>query len=124
MDIYQKIQIAVKQKGLTIQQLEKKLGLPHSALYKYKTHSPSIDKIQAIAKTLGISVSELLGESVDNTYYLDEDTAEAAQSIRNSKEMKALFSAAKDSRPEDLITVSNLLLSLKRKERYDGENPT
>ena len=63
----------------------------------------------------------LYGESSDG-YYLNEETAQMAQEIFENKELRLLFSAARDASPEDLKTTHDLLLALKRKERgYDDD---
>ena len=50
-------------------------------------------------------------------YYLNDETADIAQKIFENKELKVLFDAAQDAQPEDLGTVYQMLLALKRKER-------
>ena len=51
---------------------------------------------------------------------MNEETAAIAQDIFENKELRLLFDAARDADPEDLETVHNMLMALKRKER--GEN--
>lgn len=124
MDIYTRIQNLANERGLTIQDLEKQLGFSRGSLYKFKNHSPSIDKIQAVAQGLRVSVSMLLGESSsESKYYFDDQTAEMAQTLYENKEMRQLFSTARDIDPDNLKALSNFLVSLKRKEQYNGEDP-
>lgn len=52
-------------------------------------------------------------------YYIDDETAKMAQSIFENKDLRMLFDAAQDAKPEDLQTVHTMLLALKRKERGD-----
>ena len=53
---------------------------------------------------------------------MNEETAQMAQEIFENKELRLLFSAARDASPEDLKTTHDLLLALKRKERgYDDD---
>lgn len=49
--------------------------------------------------------------------YLDDETAQIAQEIFENKELRLLFSAARDSSPEDLKTTHEMLMALKRKEK-------
>ena len=58
-------------------------------------------------------------ENNDSKYYLNDETSEIAQEIFENKELRLLFDAAKDAQPEDLQTVHQMLLALKRKERGD-----
>ncbi len=55
----------------------------------------------------------------NSKYYINDDTAKAAQEIFENKELRVLFDAARDASPEDLHTVHSMLMALKRKERGD-----
>lgn len=80
---------------------------------------PRADKIQAIAKWLGISIGDLMEEKNidDNSYYINPETREIAQEIYENKDLSLLFDAARDAKPEDLKTVHTMLLALKAKEK-------
>lgn len=77
---------------------------------------PRIDAIEKLANYFHISKAELV-EDINKGYYQDITTASLAQEIFESKEMRLLFDAAKDSKPEDLQMAADLLLRLK------GTNP-
>ena len=49
-------------------------------------------------------------------YYINHETARMAQTIFENKELRALFDAAQDAKPDDLKTAYDVLLALKRKE--------
>lgn len=120
MGLYERIKDLAKERGYSINRLEKELGFARSSINKFNTNKPSIDKIQQIADLLNISVDMITGEEKENeTYYLNEETAKMAQAIFENKELRVLFDTAKDSTPEDLQTVHSMLLALKRKERGD-----
>lgn len=81
---------------------------------------PSLSKIQKIADYFNIGMSFLVDEKPDErtqSYYLDNETAKMAQELKDNKELKLLFDASRDASPEDLQTVHQMLLALKRKER-------
>lgn len=80
---------------------------------------PRTDKMQTIAKWLGVNIGDLMQEN--NGYYVNEETAKAAQEIFENKELRALFDAARDASPEDLRTTHDMLMALKRKERGDSD---
>ena len=99
------------------------------------------DKIAKIASALNVSPGYLMGwtdipdrnvvdltgviEAVTNSamnaiergeipsYYDDDETAEIAQELYENEDMRLLFDAAKDSRPEDLKMAADLLKRLK-----------
>lgn len=52
-----------------------------------------------------------------NGYYLNEETAKAAQEIFENPDMRILFEAARGSRPEDLQTAADIL------RRFKETNP-
>lgn len=57
--------------------------------------------------------SEMLEEQENNEYYTNNETAEMAQSLFDNEDMRLLFDAAKDSKPEDLKMAADLLKRLK-----------
>ena len=80
------------------------------------------DRLRLISKYLDVSVEYLMtGKEKEGgeRYYLNDETSEIAQEIFENKELRLLFDAAKDAQPEDLQTVHQMLLALKRKERGD-----
>ena len=52
MTIYDRVQVACKEKGLTVSALEEKLGYTRSYLYKWRSHVPAVDKVVEVAKAL------------------------------------------------------------------------
>jgi transcriptional regulator with XRE-family HTH domain len=53
----------------------------------------------------------------DEQYYLNDETAQIAQEIFENKDMRVLFDAARDSRPEDLKIAADML------RRFKETNP-
>lgn len=104
----------------------KETGISNMTFSDWKNgkSTPKADKLQKIADFFGVSIEYLMtGEEKENTehYYYNEDTRQTAQDIFESKELRMLFSAARDATPEDLNTVHTMLLALKRKERGDDD---
>lgn len=113
-----------------------------SAMSQYVAgrNQPDQVRLTILAEALGVSEAWLMGYDVprkkknivrvyhrgdhvtetvkEQVGYYDDETAEIAQAIRDNKEMKMLFSAAKDSDPSDLLMVANMLKRLK------GDEPT
>ena len=58
--MYQKIQKICKEKGVSVNRLEKDLGFTRGSLYKWMEHTPSINKVKAVADYFGIAVDELV----------------------------------------------------------------
>ena len=120
MGLYENVKSAAKERCYSINRLEQELGFARSYIGKFKTITPSADKIQLIADFLDVSVEYLMtGKDKESgeSYYLNEETAKVAQEIFENKELRMLFDATRDADPEDLRALHNMALALKRKER-------
>lgn len=126
MGLYENIRDIAKTKGVSINRLEKELGFARSSINKFNKNTPSVEKLQQIAEYLNVTVDYLVSgeENVEKEkYYLNDETAKAAQEIFENKDLRVLFDAARDASPEDLKTTYNMLMALKRKERdFDGDD--
>lgn len=58
-----KIKKLSSEKGIPILLLEKKCGLSNGSIYHWNTIKPSYDKVVKVAKELGVSIDELVGDS-------------------------------------------------------------
>ena len=108
--------------GVSTYKVSKDTGIAQSVFSSWKNgiSTPKQDKMQKIADYFNVSLEYLMtGKEKEGgeTYYLNEETREMAQSIFENKELRMLFDAAQDASPEDLETVHSMLLALKRKER-------
>lgn len=100
MGIYENIKKAAELRGSSISQIEKDLSLPRSSLQKYNTHTPSADKIYAIAKHLNVSMEYLLTGDV-----------EATKIDKNVEEAILLYSSFEKADPEVQKMINYLLKS-------------
>lgn len=121
MGLYEQIKEVAKIKGYSINKLEKELGFARSSISKFNKNVPSMEKVQKIADFLNVSITDITGEEKEGgeKYYLNDETAKAAQEIFENKELRLLFDVARDAEPEDLKALHNMALALKRKERGD-----
>lgn len=87
--------------------------------WKSGKYQPKVDKLQLIADFFGVSLSYLMtgDQEAEAGYYTDPETAKVAQRILDDPHLRALFSAAEDSKPEDLETAAALL------RRFKETNP-
>lgn len=63
--LFDKIRTLAEEKGVSIYRLEKEAELSKSSICKWNDNIPSVDKIQKVAKLLGVTVDSLLEESQD-----------------------------------------------------------
>lgn len=118
--------------GLNQEELAKQLGIGRSTLtmYELDTRFPNKEMIESIADYFNVDIDYLYGKSevrqkvhLDNDgkehYYLDPETRDYADELKNNKELRMLFDASRKASKEDLKVVYDMLLALKRKERGD-----
>lgn len=60
--IYENIKRICTDKGISISELEKKSGLGNGTIKKWETSSPTINKLEAVAKILDASIVDILGQ--------------------------------------------------------------
>lgn len=58
--VYDKIKKLCDEKKISVSALEKTAGLGNGTIGGWRTSSPTVDKLQAVAKVLGVKVSKLL----------------------------------------------------------------
>lgn len=113
--------------SLSQAELAEKLGVAKSTISMYEVgrREPDFETLEAIADLFNVDMNFLLGKDGsenDDRYYLNNETAKAAQEIFENKELKMLFDAARDAEPEDLIALHSMALALKRKERGNDDD--
>ena len=112
--------------GVTPYRVCKETGITTASISNWKAgrYTPKQDKLQKIADFFGVSIEYLMtGEEKEGgeRYYLNEGTAEMAQTLFGNRNLRVLFDAAKDASPEDLKTTYDMLMALKKKERGENE---
>lgn len=116
--------------GMTQDELAKKLGYKsRSSINKIELGERKLtqSKIVAIAEALDVSPLYILGleemEPVEEhnqsypVYYTDPETAKAAQEVFDDPNLRMLFHAASDAKPEDIKLAADML------KRFKETNP-
>lgn len=116
----------MKSKGCTAYQVSKATGIAQSTLSDWKSgkSTPKSDKIKTLAEYFGVTPEYLMtGKNLEpkQGYYLNDETAAIAQKIFENKELRMLFDVSQDATPDDLLTVRDMMLALKRKERSEND---
>ena len=122
--MYEVFEQLLQKFGVTTADVCKATGIGQSTMSNWKSRRNLISgkNAQLIADYFGVSVDYLMTgkeKEGEEKYYINDETASIAQEIFDNKELRLLFDAAKDAQPEDLQTVHQMLLALKRKERGD-----
>ena len=60
--LYERIKSLCEKKGISIMECERRADLGNGVIGSWRTASPRLTSIQAVAKALGVNVSDLLEE--------------------------------------------------------------
>lgn len=74
MTMFDRVKEISKKRGLSLAQLNEKAGFKQNVIYSWKTKTPSIDKVESVAKVLGVSVDYLLGKNETPEWANEKDT--------------------------------------------------
>lgn len=100
-------------------EIAKALGINKSTLSSWMNghRIPKMDKIDMLCNYFGCDREDIMEEYDPyrkKAYYFDKDTGDKAQELFENQNLRILFDAARDSRPEDLQMAAELLERLKR----------
>ena len=60
--VYDRIKALADEQGIPIYQLERQAGIGNAVIRTWTDSVPMLDKILAVAKVLGVTVSDLIGD--------------------------------------------------------------
>ena len=64
--VYDRILEIAKKKGVSLRRIEEEAGMGNGAISKWKSSSPRVDSVLAVAQVLDIEISELLKRTEEN----------------------------------------------------------
>ena len=101
-----------KEKGMTMKELGKIVGVSESAISMYETgkHEPDILTMQRIADVLGVTLDHLLGRELSQEE--QDETWAVREQLRRDPNMRVLFAAASKATPEQLKAAAAMLKAL------------
>ncbi len=119
-EIYEQL---LQQNGITSYKVSKDTGIAQSVFSSWKTgvSTPKQDKLKIIADYFGVTVDYLMGVERDKNvqYYLNDETAKIAQEVFENKELRILFDAGRNARPEDIRFAAEMLKRMKKEESHE-----
>ena len=59
---FDKVKSLAAEKGMSYNELEREAGLIRNSVYKWASSTPSVDKVAAVAKVLGVTIDDLMKE--------------------------------------------------------------
>ena len=111
----------LNEKGLTVADVSRATGISQSTMSNWKIRNNILSPkyLKKVADFFGVSTDYLLGTETEHEsttgkkYYFSDETAEAAQELFDDPDLHALFSMAKDSGPDNVRFVTEMLRRLK-----------
>jgi len=106
-----------KEKGTTIAKIERDLGFSNGYIRGLKGGKISAERVRMIGDYLGVPYYEIdddIFPKQDQQYYLNPETAQMAQELFDNPNMRILFDAARDCKPEDLQMAAEMLSRFKK----------
>lgn len=103
-------------KGLKDSDVCKATGISSATMSEWKNgrYTPKLDKLSRIADFLGVSVEYIQTGKQPESYYINEETAEIAQSIYDNPDLRALMHAARGNSPENIKLAKEMLKRMKQ----------
>ena len=98
---------------MSLKALEKELGFANGSIAKTDEKTQS-GRIKAIADYFGVSMEYILTGESGQKYYFDDETAAAAQELFEDPDLRALMSAGRGCKPEQIRLAAEMLREYKR----------
>lgn len=114
--MYEKFQKLLDEKNVTANRVAKATGIDRSAFTHWKNgkFTPKINTLEKIADYFNVPVSYFYEEKEGKpTYYMDDETLRLAQDLHDDPEFRAMFSADKKTRKEEMEKVKQILKIMK-----------
>ncbi len=106
-------------------ELAKILGVSESTVGKWMLMKslPRMGIIQKLSDYFGVPKSYFLEEAAENkrAYYLDPETAQLAQEVKDDPRYRALFDATRKLSPDAMKEVMNFIAYQSKKEGHDND---
>lgn len=107
--------------NLSQAELAEKLGVAKSTISMYEVgrREPDFETLEAIADFFNVDMNFLLGKdgSENDRYYLNDETAKAAQEMYDDPDMRSLFDMKRNMSPDRFAAHVKFM-----KELYEKEN--
>lgn len=112
----------MEKSGLSISETARKIGISPSTITDWRAGrtTPKADKLLKIANFYGVSVEYLMtGKDTEKEsysgkkYYFSDETAEIAQAVFDDPDLRLLFQASRDCKPENIRLAAEMLRRLK-----------
>lgn len=112
-EMSERIKRIVEESGMSYSEIEKKTGIPKSALSRYlsgETGKIPLNRLKDLAKALGVSPEYLIGWVREDEDDLS-DVMKLRQELRTRPELAGLFKASRNCTAEQIESVTRMIES-------------
>lgn len=117
--MYEVFEKLLKERGMKVSDFCKATGMSAGTMSDWKSgrYALKAEKLKIVADFFGVSVEYIMTGKQPETYYLNEETARIAQEIYDNPDLRMLFDAAKDVKPDSLKLAAEMLKKFKETNR-------
>lgn len=111
-EIFEKL---VKERGLKVSDVCRATGISPSTLSDWKAgrSTPKMKNMAKLTEYFGVSMEYLMTGKKQDEYYLNPETAKIAQQVFDDPDLRLLFDAARDVKPENIRLAAEMLRRFK-----------
>lgn len=112
---YESFQRLCEERGVRPGTVSKATGVSTATLTSWKQgkYTPKPDKLQKIADYFGVPLETLMKTEKPAGYYINPETAQIAQQVYDDPDLRLLFEAARDVKPENVRLAAEMLRRFK-----------
>lgn len=113
--MYEVFEKLLKEKGIKVSDFCKATGLSAGTMSDWKSgrYALKAEKLKIVADFFGVSVEYIMTGKQPENYYLNSETATIAQEVFDNPELRMLFDAARDVKPENIKLAAEMLKRMK-----------
>lgn len=113
--MYEKFVELVQNAGIKVSDVAKGTGISAVVFSEWKKgkSTPKLDKLQKIAAFFSVPVTYFTGENSSGAIYLDDETKELLDVLRQRPEMRTLFKVSKNASKDDIETAVKIIEKFK-----------
>lgn len=106
MTIYDRIKDLANERGISIRELESQLHFSNGTMNKWRTSSPSIDKLQKVAEFFSVTIDYLIGRNQTPKDATKQETLALEKILQNDAGLTYTEEAVT---PEDLAAIEGMI---------------
>ncbi|WP_407391627.1 helix-turn-helix domain-containing protein [Carnobacterium jeotgali] len=109
MSLYENVKYLAAKKGMSLPDFAEEIGLPRTALYKWRTSKPSVEMVEKVAKYFDVSIEFLIGSDHVPEWASNDDMFDLEAMLKNNVTMSY---AGQELTPTEKQRVQDILTSI------------